>query len=181
MNTSITKNTAQKLQLGMNQLSYSCGAPFGASQHFKQGYTGRNAFTHNGFLNYRADFIVLSEVVQDKKLTRAKSAALTPMSINGLATFLRTSDFWRKLYRTNQGDVLVRDILQRVINFTDENAKFLTVAAGIVESNKDYTRRLVIDIHVDQEFSGAPNTSVRIDLAEKDMYSRKEDRTPFDL
>lgn len=175
----LSKKAATQLQQSMGVLSFGCGKHFGSSQHFEQGLKGKVSYTHNGFVNYRADFIVLSEVVNKKKLTRANSEALEPMSANRLASFLRMSDFWRKYYRGHSADVYVKNILQEVIDFTSKNAQFLTIGAAIVENKKDYAKTLMIDIVVDQELSGAPNTSIRIALDERHMFSRKEELSIF--
>ncbi len=178
MTTRSSKALKTKLNIDMSKMAYACATHFGERQVFQQGMTERSAFTINGFLDPRAEFIPVTEVTHRKKLSRI-GESLDMMSVNSMITFLKSSEFWRKLYRFNDTDVLVRDILNDVIAFLDKNARYVTAGAAIV-LDKNYVKTLVIEIGLDKEISGAAGTFVRIALNEKAMYSRKQDRDIFD-
>lgn len=171
-------NTNQVLRTTMNVMAYQCATHFGERQSFKQGLKGKKSFTVNGFVDYKADFIKVSEVTQCKKLTRI-GAGVAPMQVFQACSFLRTSEFWNKFYRFQEKDVAVKDVLGDVVSFLNKNARHVTVGAGIVTDKETYVRTLVVEIAIDKAVAGKDDAYVRIALCERDMYSRASDRDIF--
>lgn len=158
----VSKKTLKEISMALHVAASAFRTPLGAMGWYEQGlFKTGGGWVKNGYLNYAADMVVLSEVAQGGKISRCK----VPLKLVTPAAFekvVRENEAYRKCIATH-GEVLeLKQALDKIAIVIHKHIEHLYVAVSDAYNPEVCCEELIVEVFTREHIDALNRVHMRV-------------------